>query len=70
MSPADTEGEAVMAEERVSRMCTCAMHCVESPYHETACCQKVKCDCWCHEAKRRRDALREDIGIAQDPKRY
>lgn len=33
-------------------MCTCAMHCPESGYHEKACCDQVWCDCWCHNGRR------------------
>jgi hypothetical protein len=29
-------------------MCTCAVHCVFSPYHEIACCKAQYCDCPCH----------------------
>lgn len=29
-------------------ICTCAMHCPESGYHERACCSRLDCDCWCH----------------------
>lgn len=29
-------------------LCTCASHCTLSTYHESACCQKPVCDCWCH----------------------
>jgi hypothetical protein len=29
-------------------MCTCATHCVESPYHERACCSETRCGCACH----------------------
>src|SRR5262249_45624941 len=29
-------------------MCTCAVHCPRSPYHESACCTK-DCNCWCHK---------------------
>lgn len=29
-------------------MCTCASHCTLSEHHESACCQKPACDCWCH----------------------
>jgi hypothetical protein len=32
-------------------MCTCAMHCPRSPYHEKACCNQ-DCNCWCHERER------------------
>ncbi len=35
-----------------SQMCTCSTHCVESPYHESACCSLTHCPCWCHENKR------------------
>lgn len=31
-----------------NRMCTCAVHCPRSPYHERACCDQ-DCDCWCHD---------------------
>jgi|SRR5579885_936896 len=29
-------------------MCTCATHCTLSTYHESACCERGACDCWCH----------------------
>lgn len=29
-------------------ICTCAMHCTRSGYHERACCDGPLCDCWCH----------------------
>lgn len=29
-------------------MCTCAVHCPENPYHESACCHQLDCDCVCH----------------------
>jgi hypothetical protein len=32
----------------VRGLCTCAMHCTNSPYHERACCGGGWCDCWCH----------------------
>src|SRR5215831_12813992 len=32
-----------------SQLCTCAMHCPSSAYHEKACSCQVHCDCWCHE---------------------
>ncbi len=40
-----------------SRMCTCAVHCPRSPYHERACCD-ADCDCWCHERERREEERR------------
>ncbi len=30
-------------------ICTCAMHCPLSGYHERECCDRTTCDCWCHE---------------------
>lgn len=30
-------------------ICTCAMHCPQSPHHEYACCRSQTCDCWCHQ---------------------
>ena len=46
------------------RICTCAMHCPESPYHERACCGQLFCDCWCHEMRRRQriEEARCEIG--------
>jgi len=29
-------------------MCTCAVHCTLNTYHESACCERGACDCWCH----------------------
>jgi len=29
-------------------MCTCAVHCVFSPYHDAQCCKTPYCDCPCH----------------------
>jgi len=29
-------------------LCTCAVHCPRSPYHERACCDQ-DCDCWRHK---------------------
>lgn len=34
-------------------ICTCAIHCPQSPYHESACCRRQDCDCWCHQVVRR-----------------
>lgn len=33
-------------------MCTCAVHCPLSGYHEKACCDKTTCECWCHRTFR------------------
>lgn len=30
-------------------ICTCAIHCPQSPHHEYACCRSDNCDCWCHQ---------------------
>jgi hypothetical protein len=32
-------------------ICTCAMHCTRSGYHERACCDGPLCECWCHEPR-------------------
>jgi hypothetical protein len=37
----------------INRMCTCAVHCPRSPYHEKACCDQ-DCNCSCHERERAR----------------
>lgn len=29
-------------------MCTCAIHCTRSAYHEKACCNEPLCGCGCH----------------------
>ena len=34
----------------MNRMCTCAVHCTRSAYHERACCDGPLCDCWCHSS--------------------
>lgn len=40
-------------------MCTCSTHCPASPYHERACCDRSRCDCWCHDRSRERPAVRD-----------
>jgi len=32
-------------------ICTCAVHCPDGPYHESACC-RARCECWCHRNRR------------------
>jgi len=29
-------------------MCTCSVHCVESPHHDKSCCSQAECPCECH----------------------
>lgn len=36
-------------ERRITmKACTCSMHCPLSGYHDTGCCARTTCDCWCH----------------------
>jgi len=44
----------------ISKMCTCAIHCPLSPYHEKACCHKTTCDCFCHGEEYRRADRQHD----------